>query len=474
MKMKQIYSLGLIALLFSFVGCSDPWDEHIKAGQSDINQSLLQRLEAEADASVFLGLLREADLGSTLQGDNAYTVFAPSNASLQSLATSLREDREALNNFVKNHIAVSTHRQNNSADTIQLTMLNGKILDLVASRIGGVTFSKPNQGAADGLYHVIAGPLMPQQNLWEYISSSDYVQNRFVLELNDYTLYGSGEEEDPADSLLNNELLHHAGDFRVEKDRFTYFVLPDALFDQETTGFLPYVNYKNEADSSVQISRYHVVRDLIFPQAYDKDDLPDELISVSGVRFPVNKNAIVETIALSNGYVHILNAPTLPLVNKLVDVIVEGEEPTSFSNNVPANIFHRVRRDPDGVLFTDIMVQNHGISMFSIDYQLDYFYSTTYDVYWRALNDIQSNVFPQRVGIGGMPELNEDDELERPILHMFPYIDVQLNNYNEVFVGTFELNQFRQIVAGLIANNVTTNGNNTLVLDYLRFVPKLK
>lgn len=466
-------------MALTLVSCGDPWEDHIAEGESGVNQSLLERLAGESDVSIFLGLLKEADLSAVLDGRNAYTIFAPTNTSIEALAPTLRNDKDALTRFVQNHIAVSTHRLNTSADTIQLTMLNGKILDLVASRIAGVTFHKANLGGADGLYHVLAGPLLPQQNLWEYITGhQDYAQNQFIAALNAYSLYTDGEEEDPQDSLLNNEFLQNLGDVRVEKDRYTYFVLANEVFEQGTNAFLPYVNYHNHADSSAQISRYHVVKDLVFAQAYDKESLPEELVSITGVTFPVDKNAITQTIQLSNGYVHILGSSTLPLTNKLIDLVVEGEYYSGFLASVAGSIgnstFIRVRKDPDGVLFRDIMIQNHGLSGLRIQYDLPFLYSTIYDVYWRAVNDIQSNVFQQRLLMMGLPTVDEQGATVYPTLHDFPYTNVPLRNYDEVYLGSFELAEFRKVIAWLQAAAVTTNGNNTLVLDYLRFVPKVK
>jgi uncharacterized surface protein with fasciclin (FAS1) repeats len=459
------------------IRCADPWDDHVNEGLTNVNQSLLQRLGEEVNVSIFLDLLKTSGLDKNLDGRNAYTVFAPTNESIQSLVTSLKTDPEALETFVQNHIAVSTHRLNTGGDTVQITMLNGKILDLVNSQIGGVAFAKANQGSANGLYHVINEALMPQQNLWEFINSNvDYMQNQFVLSLNTYNLLDTAAgQDDPEDEYLNNEFLHNLADVRVEKDRFTYFVLNNATFEQEVNGFLPYVNYRNEADSSLAISRYHIVKDLIFAQAYDLESLPDQLVSISGVEFPIDKNAIVETIPLSNGYVHVLNTATLPVANKLLDLVIEGEDFIGTTSSVPNSTFVREKMDPSGNIFRDLMIQNHGVSSLGVRYALPYLLSTNYDVYWRAVNDIQANVFQQRVV---MTDINmvEDEfgELRYPTFQEFPYMNVEVRNYNEVYLGEFELAELKRVNAFLTGAAVTTNGNNTIVADYLRFVPKVK
>lgn len=470
--------IGWISVLWLAVGCSDPWDEHARDNEGLTNEPLLERLDKDSEASEFMKLLRASGVDKVLDGNNAYTVFVPENSRVQAVASSLQDDPEALERFVKNHIAVSTHRLNASADTVHLTMLNGKILDFVNSEIDGAAFTKANQAGADGIYHIITEVLMPRQSLWEYMDEHrGELQNAFIFSLNDYNLHDTAVVEDPEDYYLNNEFLREVGDVRDETQRFTYFVLKDADFTAEAQQFLPYVNYRNHADSSYAISQYHIVKDMLFDQAYDKDNLPAMLLSKSNVPFPVDKSAISHSVRLSNGYIHFLDRSTLPIANKLVDIYVEGEEPWTFSASVTESTFHRVRKDPYGELFTDIMVQNHGISSLSIFYSLPRMYSTTYDVYWRALNDIQANVFQQRVGIyefDTRPSEEDPDVEVRREIYMFPYTNVELNDYNEVYLGEFNLTDYNRIVAALQSAATTAHGNNTLVLDYLRFVPKLK
>lgn len=470
--------IGLIWILLLHVGCSDPWDEHARDNEGLTNKPLLERLEKESESNEFMKLLRASEVDKLLNGNNAYTVFAPENSRIQAVASSLQNDAEALERFVKNHIAVSTHRLNASADTVRLTMLSGKTLDFVNSEIDGAAFSKSNQAGADGMYHIITDVLTPRQSLWEYMNAhSDELQNAFILSLNDYNLYDTMVVEDPEDYYLNNEFLREVGDVRDENLHFTYFILKDADFTAEAQQFMPYVNYRNHADSSYAISQYEIVKDLLFKQAYSKDNLPAMLVSSSNVSFPVDKSAISESVRLSNGWVHILDRATLPVVNKLVDTYVQGEEPWGFSESVTASTFHRIRKDPYGEFFKDIMVQNHGVSSLQIIYQTPRMYSTAYDVYWRALNDVQANVFQQQVGIfefDTRPSEEDPDVEVRESIYVFPYTNVEHNDYNEVYLGEFNLADYNRIVPVLRSAATTAAGNNTLVLDYLRFVPKQK
>lgn len=480
--MKKYYIrtllIGLLALLLLQVSCSDPWDEHARDNEGLTNEPLLERLASDPESTEFMKLLHTSGVDKLLDGNNAYTLFVPDNNSLQAASAALPNDAEALSNLMKNHIAVSTHRLNTSKDTIRLTMLSGKTLDFVNSEIDGIAFSKSNLAGKDGMYHIITDVLTLRQSLWEYIQEQQGSrQNAFIQSLNDYNLYDTAVVEDPDDDYLNNEFLRDVGDVRDENQRFTYFVLENTDFHADVQQFLPYIQYRNHADSSLAITEFHIVKDLLFKQAYDKEHLPAMLLSASNVSFPVDKSAISRSIRLSNGWVHVLNRSTLPLVNKLVDVYVEGEEAWGFSEDVRSRTFHRVRKDPFGEFFKDIMLYDHGVSSLEVLYRTPRMYSTTYDVYWRALNDVQANVFQQQLDIFEFdthPSAEDPDIEVRRRIYLFPYTNVELNNYNEVYLGEISLSDYDHIVPILRGSATTAVGNNTMVLDYLRFVPKLK
>ena len=118
------------------------------------------------------------------------------------------------------------------------------------------------------------------------------------------------------------------------------------------------------------------------------------------------------------------------------------------------------------------MVQNPGVSLFTLNYNNSGkdFFSTTYKVYWRAINDVQTNVYQQKLFIG--TGLNG---ILTGTLKDFGYKDVPVKLYDEVYLGDVVITQAGSLdFISLIAANSTTNGNNSLTLDYLKFVPVLK
>jgi len=204
--------------------------------------------------------------------------------------------------------------------------------------------------------------------------------------------------------------------------------------------------------------------------------LPSELVSRFGVNVPIDKTQIVgEPIMLSNGIIYIMKKVDVPLEKRLVTTKIEGENNISFTpNTLRSKILYRDKKDPLDLYFNDIMVYNPGVSNFVLNYKATDLFSTTYKVSWRAINDRQSNVFKQKLIIGTVFKI--DGTISLPdSLKEFDYVDVPVNLYDEVYIGEFTLAEAGNIdFISLLSTVTTTSGNNTLSLDYLKFVPVVK
>jgi len=362
-----------------------------------------------------------------------------------------------------------------AADTLMVKMLDGKNLDFTSASISDAHIVTADQYASNGLFHIIDKALTPKLNMWEYILGSVQTsqQNNFLYSLDSINIF-------PADSLavntgnplLDNEFLKKVYNVGNEEKKFTYFLMADDAFETEETKLLPYL-ISGSQDSTENLSKYYTIRDMVFEGAYTRGTLPDTLISKFGVKVPINKSAIIgDPILLSNGIVYVMSSMDVKLEDRLVPTTIQGESPGGFTQTDKSlYTYYREKEDPSGILFNDIMVMNHGVPLFGINYRAPNLYSTTYQVYWRAINDIQTNVFQQRLRVGGVE--GTDGTVTNP-LAFFPYTNVELNNYNEVYIGEFTLQNIADVNMTLIAANSGTNGVNTLTLDYLKLVPVIK
>jgi hypothetical protein len=100
-----------------------------------------------------------------------------------------------------------------------------------------------------------------------------------------------------------------------------------------------------------------------------------------------------------------------------------------------------------------------------LGYELRNVPALKFKAYWVALHDNINNntgTFKQMLGIG------------TPTATTLPYITVQPNNFNEVYLGEFTLSSFRPFLnLHLTADNSTNDDANKITVDYIRLEPVL-
>lgn len=469
-------------LTMALVSCSDPWSDRENNGDDNLNATLTEAITNTSETSKFAELLVQSGYDKILSASKTYTVFAPTNAAMAQVDASLLDTPQELEAFVQNHIALTAYSSIRNEASEQIKMLTNKyLLFKGATAIGDATIVTADKYAANGVFHIVNKALSPKQNIWQYINglTATSAMSNYLVSLNELNIYDSDiiakENAIPgalADSL-SNSFLKNVYNVNNEKNSYTLFLIEDEGYTAEVDKLKPYLN-KPTADSTATYSGYFTVRDMVFPKAYMPSELPNELTTRFGVTVPIDKTQIVgEPIVLSNGVIYRMKKMDVPLINRLVTTKIEGEKNTSLLPNLRNKVFYREVRDPFGVLFNDIMSQNSTVSTFLINYKATDLYSTTYKVYWRAINDVQTNVFQQRLLIGTV--IRDNVIYVNESIKAFPYTNVEVKNYNEVYLGDFNLSQAGNIdMISLMAFNTTTNGNNSLTLDYLKFVPVVK
>ncbi|RXG27609.1 fasciclin domain-containing protein [Leeuwenhoekiella marinoflava] len=474
--------IGVLSMGLS--NCSDPWDDRSAEGDQNLQKNLSERLLENTETSSFGQLLVETGYDSILKASKTFTVWAPTNEAMNQVDESILSDLEKSRLFIKNHITLSAYSSVNSEDTLTIHMLSNKYLQFIeGNRIAGSQVVTADQYTSNGIFYTIDQALEVRPNIWEYLeeNKAEYSVGAYLYSLDDFNIYhrrDSIAKANPdaqtlfADSLTNS-YLHNVYNLNNEQNKYTFLLMENDGFESETEKLVPYLN-KGAVDSTKIYAQYFALRDMTFQGIYSRENLPDTLVSKFGVKVPLDQSQILEEIPVSNGIVYRMSTVDVPLEKRLLTTEIQGEEPKSFSrNDKEASTFYRERPDPQGGIVYDIMVQNHGAAQFAINYEADDMYSTTYQVYWRAVNDIQSNTFQQRLRIGGT--LSEDgSEIVDPIA-LLPYTDVPPDVYDEVYVGEFTLEEAGKIdFISLIAANTGSNGNNTLTLDYLKLIPVIQ
>jgi len=470
-------------LTIALVSCSDPWGDHQDNGDNNLNVNLSEAITNTTETTKFAELLVKTGYDKVLSESKTYTVFAPTNEAMAQVDASILNDPNKAVFFVQNHIALTAYSSVRDKASEKVKMLSAKYLIFKGSTtIDDATIVTADKYAANGVFHIVNKALTPKQNIWEYVNSqsSASAMSKYLLSLSqaDINIYKADSiaKLNPipgryADSLTNS-YLRNVYNLNNEKNSYTLFLMEDAGYTTEVDKLKPYLT-KNSAARTDIFGSYFTVRDMAFPKAYQINELPAVLTTRFGVNVPIDKTQIVSQIVLSNGIVYIMKKVDVKLTDRLVTTKIEGESTNLYSpytSSARSKILYRDVKDPSGVLFNDIMVKNPGFSSFTLHYSATDVYSTTYRVYWKAINDLQTAVISQRLMIGtvytnGIPTAAIKD---------FGYKDVAVKFYDEVYIGDFTPTQAGNIdMISLLASATATTGY-TVTLDYLKFVPVVK
>ncbi|MFA9186733.1 fasciclin domain-containing protein [Flavobacterium magnesitis] len=485
-KYKRLFAS---VLTLAMVSCSNPWDDRTDNGDANLTVTLSEAITNTTEVSQFAQLLVETGYDKILADSKTYTVFVPTNAAMAAVGNDILDNPETLKKFVENHIALTAYSSERSDEETQIKMYSSKFLIFKGNNtIDDASIVNPDNYAKNGVFHIINKALAPKLNIWQYINSVAETNQAatYLQSLKGFSIYKSDSlakivsEENGAGYLadsLTNSYLRNVYNLNNENNLYTLFLMEDAGYTAEVDKMKPYLIKKTntERDSTAIYAQYFTLRDMAFHGKYELDELPANLVSRFGVVVPVDKTQIVETIHLSNGIVYIMKRVEVELDKRLLTKQIEGEDNDGFFNFVRSRMFYRDREDLSGLSFQDVMVQNTGAVQPWLSYSGKDFYSTKYQVKWRAVNDIQTNVFQQRVIIYGKSEVIDGATTFTEQLAIFPYTNVERNFYEEVLIGEFTLDEARDIdFISLVGANTTANGTNSITLDYLKFIPVIK
>jgi uncharacterized surface protein with fasciclin (FAS1) repeats len=479
MKLKRVMLskyinrfLLLLVIPAVIAGCNK---YKIEPNQPALAQTLTDLIQQTPSLSKFNELLVKTGYDKVLASSKMYTVWAPDNQTLQSLDAAIVSDTAKLKQFVGNHVVNLAYYTNMPNPSIRIRTLNGKYINFTQTQFEDATIGTANQYVGNGVLHIINKIVLPKQNVWEYINTTTFAEKAAITSL-DYTAIDSAKAVqtgiDPVTGkpvyqpgtgiITKNQLYDRVGDLRDESQLYTFILLTDAALLTERNKIKPYV--KNAVPAQVELlASLHVIKDLVIKGQYTVANMPDTLVSADGVKVPMNKTAILETHQTSNGIVYVMNQADVKLSNKIRQVKREGELPDGFSRtDKSGNISYRLRLNPiTSQQFNDIYIFNHKIPLFNVRYNIKELYSTKYKVYWVAPNDVQTLTFKQRFAVND------------PLSTAFAETQVDLKNYNEIYVGDYDAATFGSVVAYIVAANNGVDGTNSINIDYFRLVPVL-
>jgi uncharacterized surface protein with fasciclin (FAS1) repeats len=450
--MNKKYPLFLfLASILAFSGCNDAWDDHVKVSDNVSKQTISEYLESTGNYTKFVELMKSTGVYQQLDSSTIYTIWAPTDAAMETLNAEYIDTDEKKMAFVMNHISRGSYSSKLLTVTDSLYMLSGKRLfyqpDL--SLIDGVTIATIDEEKVDnGFVQEVEAPIIPRLSIWEWILSGQ-PNNKFTTFLKslDYLYFdaehsgylGTDDHGNPIyeDSvvLLRNEYLLKVADLASEDSSFTFLIPTDELFDAEFNKFQKYYRLDDKASNAVPTKRdsayikFMVARDMTLKGAFAQGEAPDTLMSYYDVKVPFVKASIANSYKASNGYAYIVGDCGVKPQHKILPVLMEGENSlysTATTAGTPA-VYYRQRVDASGGY--DLIVDNHGTSgiLTGAVFTGPMLSSIKYRVKIRAINDFSKSYRWPDAAVALKQWLGPVTVLRNAVTHDFTGLSITTN-----------------------------------------------
>ena len=280
--MKQTFNhymkaAGLVFATLAAGACSDTWDDHYAGGNgvSGSDVSLWQTIASNDQLSNFARVIDACGYKASLDGDQAFTVFAPTNdgftaAQADSVIALFNEekqsgvitkDNKAIKEFVQNHIALYNYSVAATGQDTSLVMMNGKYLPFGYTKFAGQSLVSKNQLTKNGVLFTLANTASYTPNIFEYLkrdatldSLANYLYSYNVYEFDpDQSVAGEivdGQTTylDSVTVLKNDVLNHYIGDINDEDSVFRMVVPNNSEWERLVAQYTPYFNYNNKVE----------------------------------------------------------------------------------------------------------------------------------------------------------------------------------------------------------------------------------
>ena len=272
MKRTTIMKYTLAALLPMMAACQDEWDEHYgRTNPLASPESLWEAMKADANLSNFVQLAENTGYNYQFNGDQMFTVFAPTNdclslSDIDSLTAAYNEqkarkikdnDNSIIKQFLQNHIAMYNQSALPTGDSVQMTMLNGKYGYLADGTINGVECLTSNQLYRNGILFTVGDKLPFFANVSESFGIDNELDSvaAFFDKFNVYEFNASqsvpGEIVDGKtvylDSVMNlsNVMFNELGLINREDSNYWMVVPVDKEWKRLYEEYRTYYNYDN-------------------------------------------------------------------------------------------------------------------------------------------------------------------------------------------------------------------------------------
>lgn len=517
---KKIVGLFFLLLLL-ISGCQDPWDDRTRINKDVPQSTIIEEILNKPELSEFAKLLQQTGWDSILASTKSYTVWAPTNDALALVGSEILSNQDETKSLVDNHICFLQYDYYSHNEPARVKNFKGKYLDLdfVSGTVNGINILEPDIVANNGVLHIINEPLIPLKTVWEFIESTsecpmvvNYLKSMtgtifdpsIAVQIGVDPNSGKAIYDTATGLIWDNIFLNSTRDLRSEEIESTVILFSDVDYESEFAKFRPYFSVNQWPDDtrfvddtavSDSITKWMVLKDIVFPGKILPGELPSNLVSTFGVSVPVGSFTVKSSYEASNGIVYIIDNYSINKEDKIPVIIIEGEDTNKYVGRDPFGYSGFTRQVPLASGGADFVLDNHGGNPGTLTYYVPDLCYTKYNVYWKVVNDFDysyktpnaADSIKQSLGWvsvsyyeKGVPIFGNFSEIHDEIGSGGGYAlyDTSYVTAPERFIKASSVNGYKRKEYIQISSATTLNGkylakNRTIAIDYIKLEPIL-
>lgn len=295
--------LWLVLLFVAYLSnaCTDTQDEHYDRFGSLPDKTLSELIAADANLSVFSGLIKITGYDTWLSSSQTFTVWAPDNSALADVDVNTITQEEA-KMIVENHIA--RYNYSTSTDpTKAIRMRNNKVYSFsdAGSLFGGAVIQEHDILAKNGILHTLQSEILYFPNIYEYILTSPQTTKmaEFIRQFDEYIIDTQFAEPDGSirdtvyiryNPLFDENILNWdrtafrsgLGQINTEDSLYTALIPDDTAWEAAYERISPYFKSVRNNDSIQRVqTSLAIVEDLFFRGVIDNPAGENLLVTTS-------------------------------------------------------------------------------------------------------------------------------------------------------------------------------------------------
>jgi uncharacterized surface protein with fasciclin (FAS1) repeats len=178
--MKSTIIIFFAIIVFSITSCTNRWEEHFNVTPDTVAKNVWEAMKEDPQISKFVELLEANKLDTLFQSDIAYTVFAPSNKSFETINFSVIDTSILLGYHIVSHFIQSE----SIGKSRQVMTLSKKYAIITkngtALSIDGVPVSFESSLYRNGKYFVVDKVVTPLPSLYEFFEKNNHVLSEYI------------------------------------------------------------------------------------------------------------------------------------------------------------------------------------------------------------------------------------------------------------------------------------------------------